>query len=74
MPSKRSSLMPIPREIQEQEKDIEWLFRHLLKKLRDTTPESNATQRQEAAVWVFIVMLGLISLFALYALYVKTSG
>jgi hypothetical protein len=65
---------PIPREVQAQEKDIEWMLRHLLKNSQDTQHQSEIAHRQEVAAWIFIVMVGVISLLALYILYMKTSG
>jgi hypothetical protein len=64
----------IPREVQAQEKDIEWMLRHLLKNSQDTQHQSEIAPRQEVAVWIFIVMVGVISLLALCILYMKTTG
>jgi hypothetical protein len=65
---------PIPREVQAQERDIEWMLRHLLKNSHDTQRQSDVAHRQEVAAWILIVTLGVNSLLALYILYVKTSG
>jgi transcriptional regulator with GAF, ATPase, and Fis domain len=69
-----SSKNIIPREVQAQERDIEWMLRHLVKNSHDTQRQSDVAHRQELAAWILIVTLGVNSLLALYILYVKTSG
>jgi hypothetical protein len=74
MQSKRSFLdRDASRHSSTREREIECMFRRLLKNSRETRHQSDVAQRQQVAAWIFIVMLGLVSLFALYMLYVKTS-
>ena len=64
----------MPREIQAQERYTESMLRPLPKNSNDTQHLSDAAQRQEVVAWIFIVVLGLVSVFALYILYLKASG
>lgn len=74
LPSSRSSLTTIPREIKAQENDIESMFRCLLRNSYGRQRQSDVQQRQEVAAWILMVMLGIISALALYILYLKTIG
>lgn len=71
MPSNRSSLITIPREVKAQENEIESLYRRLLRNSCSRQRQSDFTQRREGAAWVFIVLVGILSVFALYILYLK---
>ena len=64
----------LPPEIQAQERDIELLFRRLLKNSRDTQFQSDVAQREDVAVWILIVVQSLMSVLAFYILFMKASG
>ena len=68
------SKTPIPYEVQAQERDIEWMLRHLLRNSQGTQRQSDVAHRKELAAWTFILMVGVISLLDLYILYMKTRG
>jgi hypothetical protein len=74
MQSNSSLPVLIPPEIQAQEKEIEGILRRLGGDSNNIQYQSSLTRRQELVEYLFIVILGILIVMALYVLYTKTSG
>jgi hypothetical protein len=78
-PSRRSSILDIPREIRGQEGEIEAMFRDLMR-FDDGTASRYLQDRprdkskQEVAAWIIAAVLGVASVISFYLLWLKTSG
>lgn len=63
----------MPREIIDQEGEIESMYRHLVE-TTNTLRGDSGVSRTEIAVWACLAILGVVNLIALYVLYLKTTG
>jgi hypothetical protein len=73
------AITEIPREVCEQEHEIESLFRNLVRRgntagLHYSEDWPDRAARQEVATWIFIAVLILISIIALYLLWLKAGA
>ncbi|HEY4048692.1 MAG TPA: hypothetical protein VGM27_17645 [Acidobacteriaceae bacterium] len=77
--SKRSPILDIPREVREQEGEIEAIFRDLMR-FDDGTASSYLQDRpddkskQEVAAWIVVAVLGVANAISFYLLWLKTNG
>ena len=67
--STRSQVARMPREIYEQEGEIEWMFHNLVRFGR-----INYIRNNEFAIWILVTVLGFLSGGALYLLWLKTNA
>lgn len=74
--SRRSSMTEIPRDLLEQEAEIEQIFRNLLRRGNSAgflrlqyQPTDGRTE--EVGTWIMIAALGVISIIAFYLLWIK---
>jgi hypothetical protein len=74
MQSNSSTPVLIPPDIQAQEKEIEGILQRLGGDSNNTQYQSSPTRRQELVEYLFILILGILIVMALYVLYTKTSG
>ena len=74
--SRRLSVIEIPRDLLEQEAEIEQIFRTLLGCGRSAALlrlqcQPNNERKEEVGAWILIAALGIISLIAFYLLWAK---
>jgi len=67
--STRSQVAQIPREIYEQEREIEWMFHNLVRFGRAHDIRNNGF-----VIWILVTVLGFLSISALYFLWLKTNA
>lgn len=74
--SRRLSVADIPRDILDQEAEIEQIFRNLL--VRGSSAaflclrcQANDERKEEFGTWILIATLGIISIIAFYLLWAK---
>jgi len=67
--STRSHVARIPREIYEQEEEIEWMFHNLARFGR-----TDEIRKDEFVIWILVTVLGFLSSGALYLLWLKTNS
>jgi hypothetical protein len=76
--SGRVRITEIPRDICEQELEIDLMFRHLVRfgnsaSLRSLQGCSDLALEQEVTVWILIGVLAFICIFGLYLFWLKAS-
>jgi hypothetical protein len=74
--SRQSSVTEIPRDLLEQEAEIEQIFRNLLRRGSSAAVlclqcQPNDERKEEFGAWIVIAALGIISIIALYLLWAK---
>lgn len=69
--SRHSPFAGIPREICEQEREIEAMFRELVCEAEE---QGDYTRHQKVSVLVLVVVLGFMSVVAFAALWLKAAG
>ena len=79
--SGRSSVNEIPRDIREQEAEIESLFRNLIRFSEGSClhhgkflPDDNPSQDAVVLAWILIAILGAFSVIAFFILWLKVSA
>jgi hypothetical protein len=78
-PSRRLPVTEIPRDICDQEPEIESMFRSLIRfgdsaSLRHAQGWSNDALKQEVTAWILIVVLGFLCLVGFYMFWLKAGG
>jgi hypothetical protein len=78
-PSRRLPVTEIPRDICDQEPEIESMFRSLIRfgdsaSLRHAQGWSNDALKQEVTAWILIVVLGFLCLVGFYIFWLKAGG
>jgi drug/metabolite transporter (DMT)-like permease len=73
---RRSSVTEIPRDLLEQEPEIEQIFLYLLRRGSSAAfprlqSQPNGERKEEVGAWILIAVLGIISTIAFYLLWAK---
>jgi hypothetical protein len=74
--SRRLSVTEIPRDLLEQEAEIEQIFRNLLRCGSSAAffrlqRQPYGEQKEEVGAWILVAALGIISIIAFYLLWIK---
>jgi hypothetical protein len=77
--SRRSPVTEIPRDIREQEGEIESMFRNLARSgdcagLHRSEDWPDDTRKQEVTAWILMAVLAFISIIGFYLLWLRSAG
>jgi hypothetical protein len=77
--SRRSPVTEIPRDIREQEGEIESMFRNLVRSgdcagLHRSEDWPDDTRKQEVTAWILMAVLAFISIIGFYLLWLRSAG